>query len=136
MGRAGRRSALQRRPEGVCLKRLGIFVTVCLGAGVLAAAAGAARGDAGVRDFLSPAELAAPAPSFTTRTLQASDLSLPRSFIESGGTYTTRDGIAVRVIVSDAYAPDPAADQALVDFLGALVHHQELGRLTATVVSP
>jgi hypothetical protein len=118
------------------LKRFGTFVTVCLAAGLLAVEAGAGTGDLRERDFLSTARLAAPAEFFTTRTLAASDLELPRSFMESGGVYNTRDGIAVRVIVSDSYIPNPAADQALVDFLGALVHGAELGRLTAAVVAP
>jgi hypothetical protein len=56
--------------------------------------------------------------------------------LESGGVYTTRDGIAVRVVVSDAYVANPSADQALVDFFGALLHGAELARLTAVVVSP
>jgi hypothetical protein len=118
------------------LKRLGTFVTVCLAAGVLAAEVGAAREGQRAREFVSVSQLAVPAASFETATLHASDLELPRSFMESGGVYNTRDGIAVRVVVSDAYVANPAADQALVDFFGALLHHEELGRLTAAVVSP
>jgi hypothetical protein len=51
-------------------------------------------------------------------------------------TYTAPDGSRVRVQVSDGYAPDPAADQALVDFLGSLVHGRELNRLKVYVATP
>jgi hypothetical protein len=94
------------------LKRLGSFVTVCLAAGLLAAEAGAAREPLRARELVSAARLAVPTAPFTTGSLESSDVDLPRSFMESGGVYNTRDGIAVRVVVSDAYAANPSADQA------------------------
>jgi hypothetical protein len=43
--------------------------------------------------------------------------------------YRTRDGYAVRVAVSPAFALDPARVQAFVDFLDTRLHGPELGRL-------
>ena len=101
---------------------------------VSAAPATAASGHA--RAFVSPSNLALPSAPFRTTLLEPADAAVPRSFAESGGVYTTRDGISVRVTVSDYYTPNPAADQALVDFLGAMLHGPELAALTAFVVSP
>jgi hypothetical protein len=51
-------------------------------------------------------------------------------------TYLAPDGSRVRVQVSDGYVPDAAADQALVDFLGSLVHGRELDGLRVYVATP
>jgi hypothetical protein len=50
--------------------------------------------------------------------------------------YTAPDGSRVRVTVSDLYAPDPAADQELVNFLASLVHGAELNKLSVFVATP
>jgi hypothetical protein len=59
-----------------------------------------------------------------------------RHLQDHGGTYTTPDGTAVRLYVSDSYLPDAAADQAFVNFVGSLVHGKELGLLTVDVRTP
>lgn len=103
----------------------------------LAASAGpAAAAERHARTFVSPANLTLPSAPFRTTLLSTADAALPRSFAESGGVYKTRDGMSVRVTVSDYYLPNAAADQALVDFFGALLHGSELAGLTAIVVSP
>ena len=50
-----------------------------------------------------------------------------------GRTYLTASADAQPVQVFRSSAPDPAADQALVDFLGTLVHGSELGALRVQV---
>lgn len=50
--------------------------------------------------------------------------------------FTTPDGMRVYVQVSDGYVPDPAADRALVNFLGSLLHGDELDGLRVYVGTP
>jgi hypothetical protein len=50
--------------------------------------------------------------------------------------YAAQDGQRVEVEVSHSYATDPAADQALVDFLGSRLHGSELGSLRVYVGTP
>jgi len=50
--------------------------------------------------------------------------------------YPTPDGQRVEIAVSKSYAPDAAADQALVDFLAGRLHGRELGRLRLFVGKP
>jgi hypothetical protein len=50
--------------------------------------------------------------------------------------YSSVDGYRVEVEVSSSYPPDPAADQALVDFLGSRLHGAELGTLGVYVGAP
>ncbi|MGH2763364.1 MAG: hypothetical protein ACRDLD_12440 [Thermoleophilaceae bacterium] len=50
--------------------------------------------------------------------------------------YTSADGYRVEVEVSPAYPPDPAGDQALVDFLGSRLHGPEFGGLAVYVGTP
>lgn len=50
--------------------------------------------------------------------------------------YASSDGYRVEVEVSQAYPPDAAADQALVDFLGSRLHGPELGGLAVYVGTP
>lgn len=50
--------------------------------------------------------------------------------------YTDPDGHTVRVRVSDAYSNPDAAAQALVDFLGSLVHGDEIEQLLAHIATP
>ncbi|HET9103413.1 MAG TPA: hypothetical protein VFN55_08670 [Solirubrobacteraceae bacterium] len=44
-------------------------------------------------------------------------------------TLRTADGYRIRVVVSPAYRPRRATEQAYVDFLGSLLHGRELGQL-------
>ena len=53
-----------------------------------------------------------------------------------GRTYLTASADAQPVQVLRSSAPDPVADQALVDFLGTLVHGRELGALRVQVGAP
>jgi hypothetical protein len=53
-----------------------------------------------------------------------------------GRTYLTASVDAQPVQVFRSSAPDPVADQALVDFLGTLVHGNELGALRVQVGAP
>jgi hypothetical protein len=48
----------------------------------------------------------------------------------------TEDGYSVDVEVTAAYADNPSADQALVDFLGSRLHGPELGALRVYVGTP
>jgi hypothetical protein len=50
--------------------------------------------------------------------------------------YTTVDGYPVEVEASTSYPSDPAADQAVVDFLGSRLHGSELGSLRVYVGTP
>jgi hypothetical protein len=60
-----------------------------------------------------------------------------RTAVETDGrTYLTASADAQPVAVFRSSAPDPAADQALVDFLGSLVHGRELGGLRVHVGAP
>ena len=52
---------------------------------------------------------------------------------DTGGTYTTADGTAIKVVVSASYQPDDQRNQGLVDFFGSLVHGPELGEITIDV---
>jgi hypothetical protein len=51
-------------------------------------------------------------------------------------SYATADGYRVEVEASPSYPPDPAADQALVDFLASRLHGSELGGLRVYVGTP
>lgn len=53
-----------------------------------------------------------------------------------GRTYLTASADAEPVQVLRSSAPDPVADQALVDFLGTLLHGRELGALRVHVAAP
>lgn len=81
--------------------------------------AGYSPGD--VRDDVIPAE--APLMRVARSTTHARTLS-------------TADGYQIEVEVSSAYPDDPAADQALVDFLGSRLHGAELGGLRVYVGTP
>jgi hypothetical protein len=50
--------------------------------------------------------------------------------------YLTPDGLGVQIDSSPAYTPDPASDQALVDFLASRLHGRELGHLRVYVGTP
>ena len=50
--------------------------------------------------------------------------------------YSSPDGYRVEVEASSRYPDDPAADQALVDFLGSRLHGAELGGLRVYVGTP
>ena len=50
--------------------------------------------------------------------------------------YYTPAGERIVLEVSPAYAPNPAADQALVNFLGSLLHSEELQFLDVVVATP
>ena len=54
----------------------------------------------------------------------------------AGHGYRTPDGLTVDVEVSSAYVPDPASDQALVNFLASRLHGPELDRLHVYVGAP
>ena len=56
--------------------------------------------------------------------------------MRAGGPISTSDGYEVEVEASRSYPHDPAADQALVDFLGSLLHGPELGALRVYVGTP
>ena len=47
-----------------------------------------------------------------------------------GGAYTTPSGESVNVFSSNAYPVDPAANQAIANFLASLVHGKELPKVT------
>ena len=51
-------------------------------------------------------------------------------------TYYTQDGKRIHIRVSDGYRPNPAADQNLANFLGSLLHADELDGLHVYVALP
>jgi hypothetical protein len=51
-------------------------------------------------------------------------------------TYTTPDGYRIPVVVSPAYASDPAKVQGFVDFLSSRMHGFELGRISLQIATP
>lgn len=103
---------------------------------VLPAAEAAGAPPPHARKFVQASNLLAPAPAFRGTVLDGRSAVVPRRFSDSGGVYKTADGISVRVVVSDFYPPDAAADQALVSMLGSLAHGPELGKLIVAVGSP
>ena len=113
--------------------RIALLALVAL---ALWAASAASAQQRHARAYLDPANLAIPSSPFRTTTLRPADLAVTRSVAESGGVYRTRDGINVRVTVSDAYTPNSASDQAFVDFLGSLLHGPELAALQAVILAP
>jgi hypothetical protein len=52
------------------------------------------------------------------------------------GVYRTSSGEAVRVEVSDAYAPEAVSGQAWAEFFAGLVHGSELATVTVRVATP
>jgi hypothetical protein len=105
------------------------LIVTALAAALAAAPAGSSTHG---RQLLRPAGLLAPSRPFHDAVL-ARKPSTARGLYDSGGVYTTKDGISVRVVVSASYALDAAANQAIVDFLGFLLHGPELGKLTVYV---
>lgn len=59
-----------------------------------------------------------------------------RNIRVSGGPFQTPTGETIHITVSDYYLPDPAADQAIADFLGSLLHGSELDGTEVFVVGP
>jgi hypothetical protein len=95
---------------------------------VLAAPAGAARRPI---KLLETANLLGPSHAFHDTVLARSPNV--RRLFDSGGQYTTKDGMTVNIDVSSSYAPDPVRDQAIADFLDSLAHGTELSKLTVYV---
>ena len=85
---------------------------------------------------------------FVPATAQASsgdprfpDISLAQSLRVSalatwGGEYTVSDGYKVRVLTSDVYPVDDAANQQVADFLDSALHGSEIETVTIYRVSP
>ncbi len=103
-----------------------LLLLALLAAGTASRAAGTARADR-----LEIRELQGGPASFGDtvrhgrRFLAAA--ALPKAW---GGPVTATDGEAVTVLVSDAYAVDPAIQQSAADFLTQLYHGDELSTLT------
>jgi hypothetical protein len=51
-------------------------------------------------------------------------------------SFRTADGVTIPVAVSSAYTPDPSVEQGYVNFLGGLVHGDELGKISVYIASP
>jgi hypothetical protein len=69
------------------------------------------------------------------------DISLAQSLRVSalatwGGEYTVADGYQVRVLTSDVYPVDDAANQRVADFLDSALHGPEIQTVTIYRVSP
>lgn len=95
---------------------------------VLAAPAGAARREIKLLDI---ANLLLPSHAIHDTVLTRAPNV--RRLFDSGGQYTTKDGMTVNIDVSSSYAPDPVRDQGIADFLGSLTHGTELSKITVFV---
>jgi hypothetical protein len=94
---------------------------------------------AGERDVPAAGALAATAPlEYTYGAALAHETSAMRTARARTRTrrLATEDGYSVDVQVTSAYADNPSADQALVDFLGSRLHGPELGALRVYVGTP
>lgn len=101
-----------------------------------AAAATGARSSAGHAlraDRVSAAELQGGPASFRDTALQARLSTLPAAGAAWGGPTTAATGETVNVLVSAAYAVDPAIPQGVADFLAQLYHGAELATVTVYV---
>jgi hypothetical protein len=121
-----------------CTRRL--FLAALLGSSLIWIAADPVRAIDRERSFDPIPGLVSAPPAGVTVTngaLEGAPPALRRATASAAvHTYTAPDGSRVRVQVSNGYAPDPAADQALVDFLGSLLHGGELDGLKVYVATP
>ena len=84
-----------------------------------------------------PAVASAHGPEVRDRVWATTPPGMMRIAAEAdGATYLTASADAQPVRVFRSSAPDPGADQALVDFLGTLLHGRELGALRVHVAAP
>lgn len=89
-------------------------------------------------EVLRPARLLLPSAPVRDRVFTGGAAPATARLGADEGTvyYTASDHTPVLVYVSRAYPADPAAAQALVDFLGDLVHRPELATLAVHVQTP
>jgi hypothetical protein len=89
--------------------------------------------------FALTGAVSAPAPQPVRDAFDPSSGAVPSTIATTlgtnwwGGTYRGKDGIRIRVYVSDEYPVDEARARAWVDFLGSIPHGQELADLTLYV---
>jgi hypothetical protein len=133
------------RPAEAALPRsVGRAVPLCAGAlALLALAAAVGPSDAGAaKRKADPLSLGAVAPRpaagpVRDRVIHGEPGTLRlASAAASTGVYQDQDGHSVRVQVSDAYADPDIRAQELVNFLGTLLHTDEMNQLTASLVTP
>jgi hypothetical protein len=97
---------------------------------VLAFAPGSALAASTGMPPLRTSRLLEPVRPFRDSILRHAPLREQRSGADAEGTYTTADGIAVRVVFAGLAVPDALAGQSTADFLDTLLHGPELGTLT------
>jgi hypothetical protein len=106
---------------------------------VIAIAPGSASADRREADPLSLGAIP-PRPAsgpVRDRVIEGEPPALRRAAVSSGaGVYQDQDGHSVRVRVSAAYADPEVRAQELVNFLGTLLHGDEMNDLTVTLATP
>jgi hypothetical protein len=105
-------------------------VLVVAAALALAAPAAAARP---TLKHVDPANLSVRTRQFRDAVLTTGVSHLVRRPADTGGLYTTKDGVQIRINVSDSYAPDQVAPQAVADFFDSLLHGPELAKITVNI---
>jgi hypothetical protein len=70
---------------------------------------------------------------FRDAVLTGGVFRLVRRPTDTGGVYTTKDGVQIHVNVSSSYQPDQVAPQAVADFFDSLLHGSELGKITVNI---
>lgn len=115
--------------SGVRALALTLFVGALAGAPSPALAAGTGMAPLRATRLLEPAR------PFHDSILRRLPAGTRQTGADPEGTYTTSDGIAVRIVFTGLAAPDAVAGQSTADFLDALLHGPELGTLTVDLGS-
>ena len=103
--------------------------------GLLAVVACVPGGGAG--GAAGPLRAAAPdRPSLRVGLMAAGSASDATRLRWRGGPVTAATGERVTIEISDAYAPEAVSPQRWADFFAALVHGDELGRVTVRIGTP
>jgi hypothetical protein len=116
-------------------RRAGTGLAVCAAAS-LALVPGAAAGERDADPLsLGAVEPRAAAGPVRDRVIAGAPTARAARGVDTG-TYRDPDGHTVRVNVSDDYSQPKLRAQELVNFLGTLLHGNEMNRLTATLATP
>lgn len=127
---------LRNREDFAARAAAAIAVWIALGVG----SASASAAESGEKESFTPpspgpVEPPPPGVDFRDRVIDGQPRRA-RRLRRPANAYYDQDGHVVRVEVSEGYAPDPQADQALVNFLGSLLHGDEMNFLYVYVATP